>query len=149
MLCWLQPSRSSSGAVNEKDASASVNNGSNENPLRTSTPSILSELQSTEVRIVNKRKKKTVSDLKCLQIAEITETPDYEHLSISAVLHYCKCKILRPYLRLLGVMGLRPTGDDAEHSTCYSIVINLHTIQVINFMCVGYVLQYMACFRWV
>jgi len=78
---------------------------------------------------------------------EITE--DYENfISTSAVLHYCKHKILRPYLRLLGVMGLRPTSsDESDHFLWCSILTNLHTFQVIIFICIGYVLQYMACFR--
>jgi len=78
---------------------------------------------------------------------EITE--DYENfISTSAVLHYCKHKILRPYLRLLGVMGLKPTSsDESDHFLWYSILTNLHTFQVIIFICIGYILQYMACFR--
>ncbi|KYQ46949.1 Nucleolar protein 10 [Trachymyrmex zeteki] len=81
------------------------------------------------------------------QVDEITE--DYENfISTSAVLHYCKHKILRPYLRLLGVMGLRPiNSDDSDHFLRCSILSNLHTIQVTIFICIGYILQYMACFR--
>ncbi|XP_068989930.1 uncharacterized protein [Neodiprion pinetum] len=128
MLCWLQSRQSSNEAVNSKNQRTGLNEN-NGDPLRMSTTSILSELESAEV-------------------GEITERPDYENLSTSAVLHYCKCKILRPYLRLLGVMGLRPTsGDDIECSPCYSIFANLHTFQVLIFMCIGYVLQYTACFR--
>lgn len=80
-------------------------------------------------------------------MGEITE--DYENfISTSAVLHYCKHKILRPYLRLLGVMGLRPTSsDESNHFLWCSILTNLHTFQVIIFICIGYILQYMACFR--
>lgn len=74
--------------------------------------------------------------------------PDYETLSTSAVLHYCKHKILKPYLRLLGVMGLRPTSAETEYfSYCYCILANFHTFQVIVFMCLGYILQFMACYR--
>ncbi|XP_020291314.1 uncharacterized protein LOC109858456 isoform X2 [Pseudomyrmex gracilis] len=80
-------------------------------------------------------------------MGDITE--DYENfISTSAVLHYCKHKILRPYLRLLGVMGLRPTSsDDSDHSLRCMILANLHTTQVTLFICIGYILQYMACFR--
>ncbi|KAK0078707.1 hypothetical protein PV325_002178 [Microctonus aethiopoides] len=85
--------------------------------------------------------------LRSTELGVIAETPDYENLSTSAVLHYCKCKILRPYLRLLAVMGLRPTNTDTERFSRYYILANIHTIQVIIFMCIGYVLQYMACFR--
>ncbi|CAL1681450.1 unnamed protein product [Lasius platythorax] len=81
------------------------------------------------------------------QVDEITE--DYENfISTSAILHYCKHKILRPYLRLLSVMGLRPTSsDDSDHFLRCSILANFHTLQVTIFICIGYVLQYMACFR--
>ncbi|XP_029159186.1 uncharacterized protein LOC114931378 isoform X2 [Nylanderia fulva] len=80
-------------------------------------------------------------------VDEITE--DYENfISTSAILHYCKHKILRPYLRLLSVMGLRPTSsDDSDHFLRCSILANFHTLQVTIFICIGYVLQYMACFR--
>lgn len=82
------------------------------------------------------------------EVGEITEMPDYEMLSTSAVLHYCKNKILRPYLRLLGVMGLKPiSNDDAERCSVLCVFTNLHTFQVTIFMCIGYILQYMACFR--
>ncbi|XP_015595027.1 uncharacterized protein LOC107267607 isoform X2 [Cephus cinctus] len=122
-------SQNSNESMNSKDHSDQQQK--HEESLHSSTPSVLSELhmQSTE-------------------IGEITEVPDYDNLSISAVLHYCKYKILRPYLRLLGVMGLRPTsGEETEHHSRYCLLANLHTFQVIVFMCIGYVLQYMACFR--
>ncbi|KAK2575873.1 hypothetical protein KPH14_007244 [Odynerus spinipes] len=123
--------------VDKTDSNDESKNGkdpprqNHEETTHTSTPSVLSELQihSTEV-------------------GEITEMPDYEHLSTSAVLHYCKHKILRPYLRLLGVMGLRPTSsDETDHFSRYCILTNFHTFQVTVFMCIGYILQYMACFR--
>lgn len=69
-------------------------------------------------------------------------------LSVSAVLHYCKCKILRPYLRLLGFMGLRPlTIDNSDVSTCLELFGLIYTVQVVLFVIAGYILQYMACFR--
>lgn len=74
--------------------------------------------------------------------------PDYENLSTSAVLHYCKHKILKPYLSLLSVMGLRPNSEETDKISFYSILANFHTFQVIVFMCIGYVLQYMACYRY-
>lgn len=69
-----------------------------------------------------------------------------ESLSVSAVLYYCKCKILRPYLRLLAVMGLRPL-DTQELSTWVQMLWYLYTIQVVLFIFCGYILQYMTCFR--
>ncbi|XP_076683993.1 uncharacterized protein LOC143377000 isoform X2 [Andrena cerasifolii] len=101
-----------------------------EQTTQSSTPSGLSDLQ-----------------MQSTEVGEITEMPDFETLSTSAVLHYCKHKILRPYLRLLGVMGLRPmSGDDSDRCSRYCILTSLHTFQVAIFMCIGYVLQYMACF---
>lgn len=82
------------------------------------------------------------------EVGEITEMPNFEILNTSAVLHYCKHKILKPYLTLLGIMGLKPmNSDDSQRCSCYCIFANLHTLQVTIFMCIGYILQYMACFR--
>ncbi|XP_045510767.1 uncharacterized protein LOC123705792 isoform X1 [Colias croceus] len=82
-----------------------------------------------------------------VDIGEITETPETEYMSTSAILHYCKSKILLPYLKLLSVMGLRP-GADASNSSCYTNCLShFHSAQVAVFMCLGYILQYMACFR--
>ncbi|KOC67762.1 hypothetical protein WH47_11163, partial [Habropoda laboriosa] len=102
-----------------------------EETMQISTPSGFSDLQ-----------------MQSTEVGEITEMPDFEMLSTSAVLHYCKHKILRPYLKLLSVMGLKPmSSDDSEWCSCYCLLANLHTLQVTIFMCIGYILQYMACFR--
>ncbi|XP_061382326.1 uncharacterized protein LOC116765319 [Danaus plexippus] len=86
-------------------------------------------------------------DAHSVEIGEITESPDTEYMSTSAILHYCKSKILLPYLKLLTVMGLRPVAD-ASNSSKYSICIShFHSAQVAVFMFLGYILQYMACFR--
>ncbi|KAB0791470.1 hypothetical protein PPYR_08921 [Photinus pyralis] len=70
------------------------------------------------------------------------------HLSVTAVLNYCKLKILRPYLRLLSITGLRSLAvDQVESCTLWYILGLFYTIQVIILMCIGYLLQYMACFR--
>ncbi|XP_044595983.1 uncharacterized protein LOC123272982 isoform X1 [Cotesia glomerata] len=104
---------------------------------------------SSEVQHLVEPHSSVLSDLqlRSTEAGLITETPDYENLSTSAVLHYCKCKILRPYLRLLAVMGLKPTNSDSDHFSRYCVLSNFHTFQVTIFMCIGYILQYMACFR--
>ncbi|XP_045459319.1 uncharacterized protein LOC123669773 [Melitaea cinxia] len=82
-----------------------------------------------------------------VEIGEITESPDTEYMSTSAILHYCKSKILLPYLKILTIMGLRPVVD-ASNSTKLAICFShFHSAQVAVFMCLGYILQYMACFR--
>ncbi|CAH1644949.1 unnamed protein product, partial [Spodoptera littoralis] len=82
-----------------------------------------------------------------VDIGEITESPDTEYMSTSAILHYCKSKILLPYLKLLTIMGLRPVLDVSNSSKCAICCSHFHSIQVAILMFIGYVLQYMACFR--
>ncbi|KAF9415061.1 hypothetical protein HW555_007217 [Spodoptera exigua] len=82
-----------------------------------------------------------------VDIGEITESPDTEYMSTSAILHYCKSKILLPYLKLLTIMGLRPVLDVSNSSKCVICCSHFHSIQVAILMFVGYILQYMACFR--
>nr|CAD7596386.1 unnamed protein product [Timema genevievae] len=79
---------------------------------------------------------------------EIAENPESAYYNISYVLHYCKCKILLPYLRILAVMGLRPLAlDVSEQRSCVCVLGYIHMMFVLALMCVGYVLQYMSCFR--
>nr|XP_034840383.1 nucleolar protein 10 [Maniola hyperantus] len=86
-------------------------------------------------------------DVNSVEIGEITESPDTAYMSTSAILHYCKSKILLPYLKLLTIMGLRPVVD-ASNSSKYAIWFShFHSAQVAVFMFAGYILQYMACFR--
>ncbi|XP_063918370.1 uncharacterized protein LOC135133782 [Zophobas morio] len=79
---------------------------------------------------------------------------DYPHheqnpqLSVTAVLNHCKSKILTPYLRLLSVVGLRPLlANQLEPCFCFRFVNYIYTIQLVFLLIVGYLLQYMACFR--
>ncbi|XP_068621517.1 uncharacterized protein GrlHz [Battus philenor] len=93
------------------------------------------------------RSRRSSLDANSVDIGEITESPDTNYMSTSAILHYCKSKILVPYLKLLTIMGLRPVGD-ATNSSKYAICFShFHSAQVAVFMFLGYVLQYMACFR--
>ncbi|CAH0725785.1 unnamed protein product, partial [Brenthis ino] len=86
-------------------------------------------------------------DANSVEVGEITESPDTEYMSTSAILHYCKSKILLPYLKLLTVMGLRPVVDVSNSSRFAIFLSHFHSAQVAVFMCLGYILQYMACFR--
>ncbi|XP_067007569.1 uncharacterized protein GrlHz isoform X2 [Anabrus simplex] len=81
-------------------------------------------------------------------IAEITEDTPHESLSTSAVLYYCKRKILHPYLRLLSVMGLRSSTQDIPGSRrCMTILSYVYLVEVTFLLCAGYVLQSLSCFR--
>lgn len=83
------------------------------------------------------------------QFVQITESLHQESLSTSAVLYYCQSKILRPYSRLLCVMGLRPSPIENTDRCCILLCCGyVHLVLVLVLMCVGYVLQYMSCFRY-
>lgn len=85
--------------------------------------------------------------LSSVDVAEVVDQPGEDLISTAAVLRYCKFRILRPYTRLLAAMGLRPLTLEPNESRCINIVGHLHLIQALSFMCMGYVLQYMSCFR--
>ncbi|XP_054166763.1 uncharacterized protein LOC128964225 [Oppia nitens] len=67
----------------------------------------------------------------------------------SVALHLCKRKVLKPYFRLLAVLGWRPiVYPIAPEVTFTAKVFNvLYTTIVILVIVVGYVLQYASCFR--
>ncbi|CAG9099360.1 unnamed protein product [Plutella xylostella] len=112
-----------------------------------------SDLLDSHVRGNNKlpepamERSATSLDANSVDIGEITESPDTDYMSTSAILHYCKSKILIPYLKLLTIMGLRPVVEAAHSSRCAVYFSHLHSAQVAVFMVLGYILQYMACFR--
>nr|CAD7257455.1 unnamed protein product [Timema shepardi] len=66
---------------------------------------------------------------------EIAENPESAYYNISYVLHYCKCKILLPYLRILAVMGLRPLAlDVSEQRLCVCVLGYIHMMFVLALM---------------
>lgn len=68
--------------------------------------------------------------------------------SVTAVLTYCKTKILKPYLRFLCAMGLRPIyTDEIDTCSCLEFFSYLYTMIIICLLIMGYILQFMACFR--
>ncbi|XP_017769853.1 PREDICTED: uncharacterized protein LOC108557720 [Nicrophorus vespilloides] len=86
----------------------------------------------------------SVGDIADVQV--LLETPS--HYSVTTVLTYCKKKILRPYLWLLNFVGLRPICIECQDTfSCAEFFNYVYTIHIIMFLGVGYVLQYMACFR--
>ncbi|XP_026288080.1 uncharacterized protein LOC113213279 isoform X1 [Frankliniella occidentalis] len=85
--------------------------------------------------------------LSSVDVAEVVDQTGEDLLSTAAVLRYCKFTILRPYTRLLATMGLRPLTLEPTESQCLSILGHLHLVQALAFMCMGYFLQYMSCFR--
>nr|CAH7756457.1 unnamed protein product [Callosobruchus chinensis] len=83
-----------------------------------------------------------------IEVCDICVVPESStHLTVTTVLLYCKQKILNPYLRLLSFMGLRSLLNEREPSFCLRVFNNFYTATAIFFMLMGYVLQYMSCFR--
>ncbi|XP_077298201.1 gustatory receptor-like Holozoa [Arctopsyche grandis] len=90
----------------------------------------------------------TTTEMNSIDMGEIIEPTDTTLMSTSAVLFYCKSKILYPYLKILAVMGLRPVSLNQIHSSRFiRIISHYHTFQISLLICLGYVLQYMSCFR--
>lgn len=76
------------------------------------------------------------------------EAPETDYMGVSAILNYCKCKILRPYLRLLSMVGLRPISlDITDANCCIPLLSTFYTTFVVILLLFGYMLQFMACFR--
>lgn len=83
------------------------------------------------------------SEIDCLEenivIDEITELEP-----TSMILRYCKGKFLRPYVCILGLVGLRPNAVDVDLCTMLG---HLQSILVLMLLLAGYVLQYLSGFR--
>ncbi|XP_053686147.1 uncharacterized protein LOC128735688 [Sabethes cyaneus] len=72
----------------------------------------------------------------------IDELTEVEPTSI--ILRYCKRKFLRPYVCILGLVGLRPNAVDVDLGT---LLGHLQSIMVLVLLLGGYVLQYLSGFR--
>lgn len=68
--------------------------------------------------------------------------------SIAGILYLCKRKLLRPYVRFLSLVGLRPIiGDSIEPRFIIKCLNTIYIINVVFFLVLGYFLQYISCFR--
>lgn len=63
----------------------------------------------------------------------------------SAMLYLCKQRFLRPFVHLLGMVGLRPMSVEA--SDCSFWLGHLQTLLVLATLLFGYALQFVASFR--
>lgn len=83
------------------------------------------------------------SEIECIEenviIDEITESEP-----TSVILRYCKKKFLRPFVCILGLVGLRPNAVDRDLAT---LLGHLQSITVLALLLTGYVLQYLSGFR--
>lgn len=68
--------------------------------------------------------------------------------STTGILNVCQKKLLKPYMRFLRVMGLRPIFEESREPCLMLEIFNFgYTLQVISFLIIGYILQYISCFR--
>lgn len=85
-----------------------------------------------------------------VKITDLIEHSSQQYFSTSAVLNYCQQRMILPYTRLLGFLGLRPIlGDISEPNMAYSAVNKIHLFLVTCFLLFGYVMQIFTCFRYV
>ncbi|XP_064482488.1 uncharacterized protein LOC135395179 [Ornithodoros turicata] len=73
-----------------------------------------------------------------------------QEASTSVILNFCQIRVLKHYFRLLCFVGWRPMFAVPNTHGCYGCLQSFNTFYVscvIALMCVGHVLQYMACFR--
>jgi len=86
-----------------------------------------------------------------VEVSEIRDLLEYnppQLYTTSAVLNYCQRKMILPYTRLLGLLGLRPLlGDFSDQSITYSAINKLHLFLVTCFLIYGYVMQLFTCYR--
>ncbi|XP_037820646.1 uncharacterized protein LOC119609783 isoform X3 [Lucilia sericata] len=79
----------------------------------------------------------------------ITEimSDDYQndHEPTSAILDYCKRKVLRPYVAILSLVGLNPISTDTTR--CKAYLSYLQCTILIIILLFGYFLQYLSAYR--
>ncbi|ODN01995.1 hypothetical protein Ocin01_04684 [Orchesella cincta] len=82
------------------------------------------------------------------EITTIREFTSEQSTSVSGVLKFCKQRILFPYLKLLGIMGLKPLHSDANDvPTCRLFLSKLYLFLVAMMLLAGYFIQFTTCFR--
>ncbi|KAK4018762.1 uncharacterized protein LOC116917802 isoform X1 [Daphnia magna] len=86
-----------------------------------------------------------------VEVSEIRDLLEYnppQPFSTSAVLNYCQRKMILPYTRLLGLLGLRPLlGDFNDQTLALSAINKIHLFFVTCFLIFGYVMQLFTCYR--
>ena len=78
------------------------------------------------------------------------EDSSYESISTSAILRYCKNKVLKPYFRLLSIIGWRPLISQTTlfENALWARIINVfYFFLILSLILTGYALQYASCYR--
>ncbi|XP_065369809.1 uncharacterized protein GrlHz isoform X2 [Calliphora vicina] len=77
----------------------------------------------------------------------LAQTDDYQndHEPTSAILDYCKRKVLRPYVAILSLVGLNPISTDT--TKCRTYLSYLQCCILVIVLVFGYFLQYLSAYR--
>lgn len=128
--------------------SVSINHR-NDSPPRIGSPSIYFSTREAQNRQSNELDA-SMSSVREVVDMESVEDLSRDYISTSAILNYCKLKVLRPYFRLLSILGWRPLVNQAtlfENHLWVRIINCVYTALIIALILMGYLLQYSCCYR--
>ena len=107
----------------------------------------------TRKRYYDRNSQRSMSSIQFISDAgafENLEDSSYESISTSAILRYCKTKVLKPYFRLLSILGWRPLISQTTlfQNALWARLINwCYSALILSLIITGYVLQYSSCYR--
>lgn len=130
--------------------STSINNRNDSPPRLLSSPSIYFSIQEGNNRNFNNELNTSISSVREVVDMDSVDDGSCENVSTSAILNYCKMKVLRPYFRLLSILGWRPLLNQAtlfENNLWVRIINCIYTALIIALILIGYLLQYSCCYR--
>ena len=130
--------------------STSINNRNDSPPRLLSSPSIYFSIQEGNNRNLNNELNTSISSVREVVDMDSVDDGSCENVSTSAILNYCKMKVLRPYFRLLSILGWRPLLNQAtlfENNLWVRIINCIYTALIIALILLGYILQYSCCYR--
>ncbi|XP_065176313.1 uncharacterized protein LOC135806095 isoform X2 [Sycon ciliatum] len=133
------------------DTSVYGGSGSNYSSLRRSSSTELSPLDSDpnspRTRLADIFSASLVSSAGYVHIEDNPESSAEHENVTSQALYRCKQKVLKPYLRLLSLLGWHPIVG-GHSSKCWVRVINaLYPFFVMAIILLGYIVQYALCYR--
>lgn len=122
----------------------------NDSPPRLSSPSIYFSIQEGQNRQLHNELNASMSSVREVVDIDSMEDLSRDYISTSAILNYCKQKVLKPYFRLLSILGWRPLVNQAtlfENQFWVRIINCIYTALIISLILMGYFLQYSCCYR--
>lgn len=127
-------------------------NDQNESTARISSPSIYFSIQEGQNGPLHENHELNASMSSVREVVDMDSVEDLsrDYISTSAILNYCKLKVLRPYFRLLSILGWRSLVTQAtlfENHLWVRVINCMYTAMIIALILMGYLLQYSCCYR--